>query len=160
PINWVRNQALIIVSSSNRGALAVGSHFATELGYDLASGTLPIRLKAYGKAAAASKQKRNWWCLAVAAFAFLFNVAVLLCAAGLLCFGAWEIVLKSGVSVDVRIFVAMCVLLMIAAISVSLKLNPGKLWATILATGAATDVLALAISSSKDGLLTVVEMLF
>jgi TIR domain/NACHT domain len=152
PINWVRNQALIIVSSSNRSALAVGSHFATELGYDLASGTLPLRFKAYCKAAAASKQKRNWWCLAMVAFAFLFNVAVLLSAAGLLYFIAWNIVLKAGVSLDVRIFVAMCVLLMIAAISVSLKLHPGKLWFAILATGVAADGLAFVIDSSRKGL--------
>jgi hypothetical protein len=161
PINWVRNQALIIVSSSNRGPLAVGSHFASELGYDLASGTLPLRVKAYIKAAAASKQMRNWWCLSASIVAFLLNVTLLLSFAGLLFFGAWAILTgpKLSYSIDLRIFSAACVLLMIAAIGISLKFDQRRLWMAILGTGGGGFALALFILSSKQGFWGIVTFL-
>jgi Cdc6-like AAA superfamily ATPase len=154
PINWVRNQALIIVSSSNRGPVAVGSHFATELGYDLANGLFPLRLKAYVKAAAASRRARNWWCFAVGTFCFLLNVTLLLAFAAPLHLLGWEILSDPQVPVSIGsvVYVATGALLTTAAIGVSLKFEPGKLWIAILAPAAAIVLLPWIMFSVTQGL--------
>jgi len=160
PINWVRNQALIIVSSSNRGPLATGSHFATELGYDLANGLLPLRVKAYCKAAAASKQKRNWWCVAVASFAYLTNITLLMTLAAALFFGAWWVLtVLLSYSIDARIFSGVCVSLMAAGTGLSLKFNPGVLWMSILGISGVSLALTLLIWSSTLGFVGLIVFL-
>src|ERR1043165_2866290 len=151
PINWVRDQALIIISSSNRGQRAIGSHFASELGYDLASGTFPLRFFSYCKAAAASKESQNWWCLTAGALAFLLNLSLLLTIAGRLFWVAWVILADPllSFSIDSRIFVAAYALSMTAAIGVSLKVSPGRLWLVVIGIGTLSVAFVLIIWNAK-----------
>jgi hypothetical protein len=89
-IDWVRNQALVLISSRS-GARAVGSDLATEMGYDLANGLFSRRFFAYCTAAARAPQPSYWWSLIVGALCSLANiVCLLLFAAGVL-FGAWSL---------------------------------------------------------------------
>jgi hypothetical protein len=165
PINWVRNQALVIVSGSNRGPLEVGSHFATRLGYDLANGLLPFQLKAYGKAAIAAGRVRNWWCLAVGTLCYLLNLSLLIGIALPLYFFAW--ILLTGPSpllsfpLDERIYVAACALITTAAIGIAIKRNPGRIWIAILASSAGTfGVTLIILAASKGGLGFVLMLTF
>lgn len=151
PINWVRDQALIIISSSNRSQRAIGSHFASELGYDLANGMFPLRFFAYCKAATASKQIQNWLCLAAGTLAFLLNLSLLLTVAGLLFWIAWVILTDPLLSFSINpgIFVAAYALSMTAAIGVSLKVNPGRLWLAVIGIGTVSVALVLIIWNAK-----------
>src|SRR5262249_1870533 len=99
PINWVRNQALILIGGSQASARAVGSDLATEMGYDLANGLLPIRLSAYGKAVYAAGNRSHWWSLLVGAFCSLTNLVLLLTVAAAIYFGLWSL---SSVSIEPR----------------------------------------------------------
>jgi hypothetical protein len=91
PINWVRNQALIIIGGSQAGARAVGSDLATEIGYDLATGLFPLRLPAYWKAACSAKNRGYWWSLFMGTFCYSTNLIFLLTAAVIIYYGFWSL---------------------------------------------------------------------
>ena len=150
PINWVRNQAIIIASSSNRDAPSVGAHFATELGYDLANGLLPLRLKAYTKAAAASKRLRNWWSLGLGASCYFVNAVLLLACAGVIYWSLWKRFSVSSV-LDGWIYVAGCAVLTIGAIGLAIKFDLSQLWLAILGVACGTYALAFLIEAAAMG---------
>jgi NACHT domain len=64
-INWVRNEALVLIAEGRSSAGALGSDLATEIGYDLADGLFPARIPTYLKAAHASSRRDLWQSLAI-----------------------------------------------------------------------------------------------
>jgi len=160
-INWVRNQALIIVSSSNRGAVAVGSHFASQLGYDLANGQLPVRFTAYCKAAVASKRARNWWCLTVATFAYLVNFLLLISVAAVLYLFTWAgLEINFSFSINGKVYIAICAILATAAIGLAVKFDLGRMWMAILACAAGTVFLSMFLLAAQRGIGTLIFAVF
>ena len=91
PINWVRNQALLLIASSQASMKAVGSDLATEIAYDLANGLFLNRLPAYWKAACTSRNLSHWWSLLAGACSYLANIILLLAMAATLYFGIWSL---------------------------------------------------------------------
>lgn len=90
-ISWVRDQALLLVASSERSARAIGSDFATEMGHDFANGLLLNRLSAYFRAAKQAGEGRYWLALAMGLFCCLTNISLLLSGAALLYVFAFKI---------------------------------------------------------------------
>ena len=74
PVEWVRGQALILIASSQSSARAVGSEFATELGFDLANGVFPARLPTYFKAVSASSNRTNWLALGTGIVCYIIYI--------------------------------------------------------------------------------------
>jgi hypothetical protein len=66
PIAWVRDQALIAVGSSEAVGRAVGADITTELGYDLARGTVWRRMGVYRAVLRDGNDRTTWRRLALA----------------------------------------------------------------------------------------------
>ncbi|HVS00750.1 MAG TPA: NACHT domain-containing protein [Thermoanaerobaculia bacterium] len=171
PINWVRNQALMLLGGSGAGARAVGSDLATEMGYDLANGLFPIRLPAYFKAVKAAGNGGYWWALLAGTLSFALNLVLLLAVSGALYYGAWSLRSvypkpespaevrqfeppevseeRKADEVDFRVLsilghpgtMALFGLLVLIAAATAIKLKPSALWAVVL--GSAFGILAL-----------------
>ncbi|MCX7113883.1 MAG: TIR domain-containing protein [Proteobacteria bacterium] len=88
-INWVRNQALLLIVGNQASSRAIGSDMATEIGYDLANGNFPKRLPTYWKAACTSNNSENWWVFLAGSFCYVAYVLSLLAVSGLLYWGMW-----------------------------------------------------------------------
>lgn len=92
-VAWVRDQALILLSTNRRG---LGANLAREMGYDLASGTFLTRIPSYIKAIAASQQPGAIYCLCVASVCALAYVTLLFMASAGIYWGAVELVKLRG----------------------------------------------------------------
>ena len=93
-VAWVRDQALILLSTNSRG---LGANLAREMGYDLASGTFLTRIPLYIKAIAASRQPGAIYCLCVGLVCALAYVSLLFMASAGIYWGAVELVKLWGV---------------------------------------------------------------
>ncbi len=138
-IHWVRNQALILIGSSQAGARAVGADLPTEIGLDLANGVFPVRLSAYWKAVRSAGNRGYWWSLLIGASCYLVNVLLLLAASGMLYLGMWSLgnkpkviglpdfsILSQPVSIGIFAF------LVLLAAGITLRIRPSMLWIGIL----------------------------
>ena len=76
PVNWVRDQALVLVSA-RRAAAQAGSDLGSEIGFDFANGVFLSRLGAYFRAVRAARDPNAWRC-------FLVGTALSLVELGLL----------------------------------------------------------------------------
>jgi hypothetical protein len=86
PVKWVRDQALVIIGSSDR---ALGTEAVSEMATDLAQGRLLTRVPAYVKALAQLRRPGPWIALAFAVLFSLIDVASnLSVAAGVYWLGA------------------------------------------------------------------------
>lgn len=90
-VNWVRDQALLLVASSRRGARAIGTDIATEIGYDLATGNFLKRLLAYLQAAKTSRKKSDYYSVFAGAVCYIFQLAIYLVGASGLYYGVWKL---------------------------------------------------------------------
>jgi Cdc6-like AAA superfamily ATPase len=146
PIQWVRNQALILVASDQRRTGTSGANLATEIGYDLANGILTPRLLVYTKVIRGTRSIRAWWYLALALFCYVANVLLLLgmtalMYAGMLTLAASEHAaflridaLPRWLRLDNPLLTLVYALAIIVAMLHSFKSNPAQLWKAILGT--------------------------
>ncbi|HEX9991242.1 MAG TPA: NACHT domain-containing protein [Chloroflexia bacterium] len=91
PINWVRDQALILISANRGGARATRTNLATEIGYDLANGSFPHRFSAYWKAISSSESNSHRLPLAISSICYLVQFIILIFLAGSIYYGAWSL---------------------------------------------------------------------
>jgi hypothetical protein len=138
-IHWVRNQALILIGSSQAGARAVGANLPTEIGLDLANGVFPLRLPAYWKAVRSAGNRGYWWSLLVGAFCYLTNVLLLIAASGMLYLGMWSLGNKPNVIglpdfsiLSQPISIGIFAFLVLLAAGITLRIQPSLLWIGIL----------------------------
>jgi SpoVK/Ycf46/Vps4 family AAA+-type ATPase len=138
-IHWVRNQALILIGSSQAGSRAVGADLPTEIGLDLANGVFPLRLSAYWKAVRSSGNLRYWCSLLMGAFCYLMNFLFLLVASGLLY--AWmcslgnktKVIGLPGFSIlSQPISIGIFAFLVLLAAGITIRIQPTLLWIGIL----------------------------
>ena len=173
PVNWVRSQALAIIASDQASARAVGSDLATEMGFDLANGLLPMRLPAYIKAVLSAGGGRYWWCLILAACCWLLNVLCLLGVAALMYVGA---IAYSGTEQMTRWLnevdalalplwlgrpsaIAMYTAVVIGAGFIALRSAPDMLWVAIFSSAAGSFALLVVILTAWKGLLSTLFMM-
>jgi hypothetical protein len=90
-INWVRDQALILISANRGGARATRTNLATEIGYDLANGSFPHRFSAYWKAISSGESSSHRLPLAISSLCYLVQIIILLFFAGAIYYGAWSL---------------------------------------------------------------------
>ena len=152
PISWVKNQALVVVASSDRRPGAAGSNFATEMAFDLANGLFPARLPSYVKAALTSPHKRSWWCLATGVLCYLLNL--------LLLFGLGALIFLAGAAVSARyglgswfespISAAVCAAVVLLSAALALKFAPDVIWAAVLGSSAGSVGLIILFMAGWD----------
>jgi SpoVK/Ycf46/Vps4 family AAA+-type ATPase len=146
-INWVRNQALITLASRRTSATSIGSDFATEIGYELANGTLLGRLSSYYKAGLSAGRSRSLACLFLGILSSGLNLFGLLGFAALLYLSAmrqfpdfnpllWRIIYGSFI---------------VLAIGVGLFRRPPMLWRTVLWASATSLLLLGLVAASLRG---------
>jgi hypothetical protein len=138
-IHWVRNQALILIGSSQAGARAVGADLPTEIGLDLANGVFPLRMSAYWKAARSAGNRGYWWSLVVGVSCYLANMLILLAASGLLYAGMWSLGNKLNAIglpdfsiLSQPICISIFAFLVLIAAGITLSIRPSLLWIVIL----------------------------
>ena len=134
PINWVRNQALLLIAGNQSSSRAIGSDMATEIGYDLANGNFPKRLPTYWKAACTSNHSENWWVFLAGSFCYFAYVLSLLSVSGLLYWGMlslgdarWIGLPDFGILNHPYSIIAFCIFITIATVT-ALIIKPSMLW--------------------------------
>jgi Cdc6-like AAA superfamily ATPase len=143
PINWVRDQALVVLAKGERSTRAAGYNFATEMAFDLVYGRLLVRLPGYIKAALASPSKRPWRCIMSGALCSLLNLLLQL-SVGALIFSLVALVFpdsRVGIQLADPRGVATYVAIVLIAAVVALKYAPHQLGIAILASSAGSMLL-------------------
>ncbi|MBI5715965.1 MAG: NACHT domain-containing protein [Chloroflexi bacterium] len=146
-VNWVRNQALLLIAGSQASARASGTDLATEIGYDLASGLFPKRLSAYLKAARTYGDSGHWWSLLAGSCCYLAYLILLLAAAGMLYLGMWSLGdatwfgLPDFSSLNHPISIVTFGIGLTIATVAALRIEPSVLWLAILASAIGLVVL-------------------
>lgn len=128
-VRWVRAQALILSAASPGSARAVGADPATFMGYDLANGLFLSRIKTYVKAAKAGGGQ-VWWCLLAGLACSLADLALLLGLAWALFAVARPVLPRHSSPLWVGGYGGA----ILTAATLSLRYQPGLLWAAILGT--------------------------
>jgi hypothetical protein len=95
PVQWVRNQALILVAATSTGVRTSRSNLATEMGFDLATNSLLPRWPTYLKALSAMGEARLWWSFLLATFLTVANLALLFTGAGAFYIGGLIVLRRS-----------------------------------------------------------------
>ena len=89
-VRWVRDQAILLIGSSQASGRAVGSDLATEIGFDLSNGFFVTRLPAYWKAVHTSPTLSHAWSLFSGILGYALQLILLLISAGVLYYGMWN----------------------------------------------------------------------
>ncbi|HEX6371139.1 MAG TPA: NACHT domain-containing protein [Longimicrobium sp.] len=156
-VNWVRDQALILIASGKAGSGGAGSDFATEIGFDLANGAVPTRLGAYRKAARESGTRGTWWAVTAGVGCYVAYVAGLVALAAAFFLRLPEFGDAIGLGGLDLSFVhhpaawwtgGVC---LAAAFAVILRLSPPLVWFAVLGTPVALGMLIPALVGMRDG---------
>jgi NACHT domain-containing protein len=156
-VNWVRNQALLLLASSQTAERVIGSDIATEIGYDLANGRFSKRLSAYWKAAATSSDRGNWWSLFAGSFCYSFYLLLLLVAAAALYIGMWSLGnaawlgLPNFSSLGDPISMISFGFIIITATAIAHIVEPSRVWLAILASAITLVMLIPALFALWSG---------
>lgn len=145
-ITWVRDQALILIASGRAGGAGIGSDFATEVGFDLANGVLPTRLRVYGRAAREAGRSGTWWAVLAGVCCYAANVTVLTALATAVFRWMPRLAMEFDKGLDGTFLErpqgwAVGGGLMVLVTGATVRLAPRRLWFAILATPVALGVL-------------------
>ncbi|MBI3824188.1 MAG: TIR domain-containing protein [Planctomycetes bacterium] len=142
PVNWVRNQAILVLAS-NRGTL--GTDLAVEAGIDLAQGQFLARLPTYFRAALTAGTWKAWTCLFLAAGAFTLHLSMLFAFAAALCYLLSIFPLMENLA-DLEARIAVSVVTFVGCL-VALHYKPQLVWAAILGSAVFSGMLVSAIGN-------------
>lgn len=149
-IAWVRNQALILLADTETSTRAIGSNLATEIGYDLASGILPLQLLVYLRAAYTSKKKTDMWALLVGMLCYFMNLLFLFALSVIICFVTFLISssLDSSLNAFASQLIPNRIYIIVALVTIvnTLIVQPSTLWAMIPGSSAAIVVLSVILN--------------
>ena len=139
-VNWVRNQALMLITSGSTSERAIGSDIATEIGYDLANGLLPRRFSTYCKAIVTTRDWRSWSAFASGILVYLTYLGWLVFAATFLYFcirsagDATWFGLSDFSVLNYRTSIVIFGIGLAVAVAVGLRNEPARIWLVVPAS--------------------------